>query len=157
MSTDTLDYSPKIHAAKRFFENIPFNKMIGLELVHLGSDYCEFKMSMDKDLIGNWVKGILHGGVISSALDVAGGAIAFIGAWEYLESKNIAGDELSKRLGRIGTVDMRVDFLRPGLGQEFKITATLLRVGSTVAVTRMDFVNEKNILIATATASYVCG
>lgn len=157
MNTDIKDYSPKIHAAKRFFENIPFNKVLGLEVVHLGSDHCEFTMSMKKDLVGNWVKGILHGGAISTALDVAGGAMAFIANWDYLESKNITDSELSRRLGRMGTIDMRVDFLRPGVGQQFKITANLLRVGSTVAVTRMDFYNEEDVLIAAATASYVCG
>lgn len=156
MNTEDQQYSPKIHAAKRFFENIPFNKLIGLEVVYLGSDYCEFKMSMKDDLIGNWVKGILHGGAITTALDVAGGAMAFIGAWDYLESKGVSAGEQAKRMGRMGTIDMRTDFLRPGIGKEFKITATLLRVGSTVAVTRMDFANEEGVLIAASTASYVC-
>lgn len=157
MTSNEQNYSPKIHAAKRFFENIPFNKLIGLEVVYLGSDYCEFKMLMTDDLIGNWVKGILHGGAITTALDVAGGAMAFIGAWDYLESKNVPADEQAKRMGRMGTIDMRVDFLRPGIGKEFKVTAKLLRVGSTVAVTRMDFINEEEVLIATSTASYICG
>ena len=157
MTSQTVTPLTKIEAAVHFFEQIPFNQFIGLEAVYLGSDRCEFRLAMQKNLIGNWAKGILHGGVIASALDVAGGAMSFIGAWDYLDSKNATAEERARRLARVGTIDMRVDYLRPGHGSEFTAVATLLRVGSTVAVTRMDFTNEQGLLIAAATGTYVCG
>jgi acyl-coenzyme A thioesterase PaaI-like protein len=47
--------------------------------------------------------------------------------------------------------------LQPGKGKEFTISATLLRIGNKVAVTRMEFKNEKDDLIAVGTGTYLCG
>jgi len=60
-----------------------------------------------------------------------------------------------ERLGRVSTVDVRVDFLRPGTGKWFVATAYALRTGNKIAVTRIEVENNRNDLIAVGTGSYV--
>lgn len=143
--------------AKNFLDQIPFNRTIGLEPVSLADDCCKFSLKMRDDLVGNWLQGILHGGVIATALDVAGGAMAMIAAWRRLHEADVPKNERPQKLSKLGTIDMRVDYLQPGKGSEFKITSTLLRIGNKVAVTRMEFHNEENVLIAVGTGTYLCG
>ncbi|MEN9465458.1 MAG: hypothetical protein RL217_1639 [Pseudomonadota bacterium] len=157
MSEPSTAQSKELQMALSFFHQIPFNRHLGLEPTLLSEERCEFRMRMKDELIGNWVRGILHGGAISTALDVTGGAMAFISSWRRMEEKNIPMAERQRIMARMGTIDMRVDFLKPGIGQEFIASAALLRVGSKVAVTRMELHNEAGVLIAAGTATYLCG
>lgn len=155
---DTQGFNPsEYNIAINFLEQIPFNKVLGLKPTKLSQDYCEFKMKMKDDLIGNFLQGILHGGAISTALDVTGGAMAMVAAWQRLKEQKIPSSERPKTLSKLGTIDMRVDFLQPGKGKEFTVGATLLRIGNKVAVTRMELKNEKDELIAVGTGTYLCG
>lgn len=147
----------ELNLAMNFLQQIPFNKVLGLEPISLSDSRCEFKMVMKDELIGNFLQGILHGGVISTALDVTGGAMALIGTWQKMHKEEIPQEERPKRLSKLGTIDMRVDYLQPGKGKEFIASATLLRIGNKVAVTRMEFHNEKNELLAVGTGTYLCG
>jgi uncharacterized protein (TIGR00369 family) len=158
VSVDTEGFNPsEYNIAINFLEQIPFNKVLGLRPTKLSQQYCEFKMNMRDDLVGNFLQGILHGGVISTALDVTGGAMALVAAWQRLKNRDVPSSERPKTLAKLGTIDMRVDFLQPGKGKEFTISATLLRIGNKVAVTRMEFKNEKDDLIAVGTGTYLCG
>jgi uncharacterized protein (TIGR00369 family) len=158
VTVDTEGFNPsEYNIAINFLEQIPFNKVLGLRPTKLSQQYCEFKMNMRDDLVGNFLQGILHGGVISTALDVTGGAMALVAAWQRLKDRNVPSSERPKTLSKLGTIDMRVDFLQPGKGKEFTIGATLLRIGNKVAVTRMEFKNEKDDLIAVGTGTYLCG
>jgi uncharacterized protein (TIGR00369 family) len=60
-----------------------------------------------------------------------------------------------ERSSRISTIDLRVDFLRPGLGKRFIATANTLRAGNKVVVTRIELHNDQNDLIAVGTGSYL--
>ena len=157
-AVDTQGFnSSEYNIAINFLEQIPFNKVLGLKPTKLSQDYCEFTMNMKDDLIGNFLQGILHGGAISTALDVTGGAMAMVAAWQRLKDHDVPASERPKTLAKLGTIDMRVDFLQPGKGKEFTIGDTLLRIGNKVAVTRMEFKNEKAELIAVGTGTYLCG
>jgi uncharacterized protein (TIGR00369 family) len=157
-AVDTQGFNQsEYNIAINFLEQIPFNKVLGLRPTKLSQDYCEFKMNMKDDLIGNFLQGILHGGAISTALDVTGGAMAMVAAWQRLKNQDVPSSERTKTLAKLGTIDMRVDFLQPGKGKEFTIGATLLRIGNKVAVTRMELNNEKGDLIAVGTGTYLCG
>jgi uncharacterized protein (TIGR00369 family) len=54
-----------------------------------------------------------------------------------------------------GTLDMRVDYLRLGKGDEFVATAQVIRRGNKIAVCRMDLHNQNHIHIATGTGTYL--
>jgi acyl-coenzyme A thioesterase PaaI-like protein len=55
----------------------------------------------------------------------------------------------------MGTIDLRVDFLRQGLGQRFVGHGEVTRLGGRVGSTQMRLLNEEGTLIATAAAAYI--
>ena len=139
-------------AARVFEERIPFNRVLGLRVERLGESDVVVRFAMRDELVGNFTRGNLHGGVISSTLDVVGGLVAFIA---LLDREGVASlaDEAEK-FSRLGTIDLRVDYLRPGLGKEFLAKGFVLRVGRKVAVTRMELHNDEDSLIAVGTGAY---
>ncbi|MBU1566427.1 MAG: thioesterase family protein, partial [Proteobacteria bacterium] len=54
-------------------------------------------------------------------------------------------------------IDLRVYFLRPGKGNYFVATGTILRKGSKVAVVRTELCNDQKVLIAAGTGTYLVG
>lgn len=136
--------TPKRYAALKeiFEERIAFNKVLGLHIVSAGEGKATLRFEMKPELVGNFNMGILHGGVISSVLDVAGGAAV------------IAGFPEESPMYSMGTVDMRIDFLSPGKGKAFVATGTVMRHGRILSSTRMELVNEEGTLIATGAAVY---
>ena len=62
--------------------------------------------------------------------------------------------ETLKKVSRLATVDMRVDYLAPGRGQYFIAKAEVLRMGRKGCTMRMTMVNDEGKAIATGIASY---
>ncbi|TLX63293.1 thioesterase family protein [Stutzerimonas nosocomialis] len=142
-------------AVRNLFERIPFNRNLGIELDEVSSERVVMHLPMKPELIGNFVQGILHGGVIASLLDVVGGAMALVGAFE--KHRHLSTEERLASLSRLGTIDLRIDYLRPGRGERFSASAALLRSGNKVAVVRSELHNEKGVLVAVGTGTYLCG
>ncbi|NRA84135.1 MAG: thioesterase family protein [Gammaproteobacteria bacterium] len=141
--------------AEFFGQQMPFHHLIGLEIVHYNKDSVELRIEMKPALVGNTVHGILHGGVTATMLDVAGGMIVFA---EVLENMaEVTQESVFKRLQNLGTIDLRIDYLRPGRGTEFIATATVIRAGNKVAVARMELHNEQGDHIAFGTGTYMVG
>jgi uncharacterized protein (TIGR00369 family) len=134
---------------------IPFNKVLGMQVASLEMDSVCLKIEMKEGLIGNPMRDILHGGVISSVLDVAGGMTAAMGVLKRLAGRPL--EEIGKRLLNVGTIDLRIDFLRPGRGQYFMATGSIMRTGQKVAVVRMQLHNDQDLLIAVGTGTYSVG
>ncbi len=64
-------------------------------------------------MVGNQAQSI-HGGVIAPALDVAAGLVC-VGSTLTSPRNHQREDELRQRASsRMGTIDLRVDYLRPG-------------------------------------------
>ncbi|CAM2005191.1 thioesterase family protein [Acanthopleuribacter pedis] len=144
-----------LEGVRRFMEGIPFNRFLGVELMELEIDKVVLKVPMRDELVGNYIHGILHGGVITSVLDVAGGCVALTGAFSRLNGEPT--NEEMQAISKLGTIDLRVDFLRPGRGEWFLASACPLRTGNKVAVTRMEFHNDRGDLLAVGTGTYLCG
>lgn len=138
-----------------FVYNMPFNRALGLELDRLESDYAEISLANQTMLVGNSAQKILHGGVIASVLDVAAGLVCVTSALTRQDS--ITEEELRQRLSRMGTIDLRVDYLRPGRGERFIASSSLLRGGNKVSVARVELHNDVGVHIASATATYLIG
>lgn len=138
-----------------FFQRIPFNQVLGIRIDELSGDRVVMSLPMKPELIGNYVQGILHGGVIATLLDVTGGAMALIGAMD--RHQHLSTHERMSKLAKLGTIDLRVDYLRPGRGQRFTACASLLRSGNKVAVVRSELFNEEGLLVAVGTGTYLCG
>jgi len=136
-----------------FEERIPFNQVLGLRVDALSPSGASGHVLMRPELIGHYGHQRLHGGVISGTLDAMAGlaVMAAIGARHMDE----APAERLRRFGKLGTIDLRVDYLRPGLGERFTLRAEVLRLGSRVATTRMEFLNAAGKLVATGSSAYM--
>ncbi len=149
----TANFLPTV---KHLFEEmIPFNKELGIRIKVPQADKLSVHLEMKPELIGNFTLGVLHGGVISSVLDATGGLIAILGALEKLGLTT--KEQIKEFLSNAGTIDLRIDYLRPGRGKRFCATGHVLRTGKRVAVTRMEFRNEEDLLIAVGTGTYIVG
>ena len=133
----------------------PFNKVLGLSADSMDIENARVHFNMREELLGNSVYGTLHGGVISAILDITGGFVVFLDLFKT--TKGASREKLMERLTKVATIDMRVDYLRPGIGEEFTASGYILRTGRKVAVVRMELHNEENALIAVGTASYIVG
>lgn len=140
---------------KIFVYDMPFNRALGLQLDNLESDYAELSFANQTQLVGNAAQNILHGGVTASVLDVAAGLVCVTSA--LTRQQSITEEELRLRLSRMGTIDLRVDYLRPGRGERFIATSNLLRGGNKVSVARVELHNDAGVYIASATATYLTG
>lgn len=131
-------------------EYIAFNKHLGLKVDSFDPEAPKLRFEMRPELVGNPTRQILHGGVISATLDVAGGFAIMLA---------LAGDSriTPSNFPNMGTIDLRVDYLRPGRGKHFIATARIVRKGSRIAVTHMELHNDAGELIATGGAAYVVG
>ncbi len=136
-----------------FSHRIPFNRVLGLEIRSISHRGCEVAFRMRDELIGNYVRGTLHGGVISSVIDVTGGLTAFLGLQKFIRHGSL--EEKLRRFAQLGTIDLRVDYLRPGRGEEFVAKGRTLRTGRRIAVSRVEVTNESDESIAVGTGAYV--
>ena len=95
-----------------------------------------------RDRIGDPHRRALHGGVLASMLDVAGGTVC----WAAMKSAD----------SRVSTVDLRVDYLRPGKGEKILCESTLIRLGKSVGVARMEvyLASDREYVIATGQGVY---
>ena len=154
MSSDP-PFEEEFDAALRtlFEERIAFNKLIGLRIGAMSADGVSGSLEMRPDLVGHYTHQRLHGGVISATLDAMGGlaVMVAIGARHMDETPA----QRMHRFGKLGTIDLRIDYLRPGTGARFELSAQVLRLGSRVATTRMEFHDSARRLLATGSAAYI--
>lgn len=156
MSNKKIDFDDRLQILCKMYERkIPFNKVLGLKIESMKIEDVRVRFEMKEAFIGNFVQGILHGGVISAVLDTTGGLTASLGVIQNMAGRTV--EEIGKSLTRIGTIDLRVDYLRPGKGNYFVATGSIMRAGRRVSVTRMELYNDKNTLIAVGTGTYIVG
>jgi uncharacterized protein (TIGR00369 family) len=136
-----------------FEEKIIFNQLLGLKVTSLKAERVTARINMRHELIGHYAYNRIHGGVISAGLDAMGGlaVMAAIGARHMDE----APLQRLQRFAKLGTIDLRVDYLRPGISEYFELQAEVLRLGSRVASTRMEFLGADGKLFSTAAAAYI--
>lgn len=111
-------------AAIRTFmeEQIPFNRVLGVRCVLLEPGHAVLRMPFREELIGNPFAHALHGGTLSALADAAGGAAVFSAA----EPGSV-----------VSTIDLRIDYLRPGAALDTQAEAEVTRIGGRVAVARI--------------------
>lgn len=143
------------HLKMAYEELMPFNKHIGIKVDSISTKGIVIKIDMRNELVGNHEKNILHGGVIATVLDFTGSAITHLHILN--EMKDATLEKLIKRIVHMGTIDMRVDYIRPGRGAHFLATGHILRLGHSVAVVRTELKNDEGVLIAIGTSTYSVG
>ena len=136
-----------------FEERIVFNQVLGLKVERLEPTLVTARIDMRPELIGHFAYNRLHGGVISAGLDSMGGlaVMAAIGA-RHMDEPPL---QRLTRFAKLGTIDLRIDYLRPGIGSHFLLRAEVLRLGSRVATTRMEFLGADGELLSAGAAAYI--
>lgn len=141
-------------ALKDLFEQrITFNQTLGLVVESLAATGPTARITMRPELVGHFLYGRLHGGVISATLDAMGGLALMVAIGEKHPDEN--AEQIMHRFARMGTIDLRVDFLRQGIGQHFIASAEVTRLGGRVGSTQMRLFNDAGLLIATGAAAYM--
>jgi uncharacterized protein (TIGR00369 family) len=136
-----------------FDKRITFNQTLGLEVVSVQPGAAAIRFAMRPELVGHFLYGRLHGGVISATLDAMGGFGLMVAIGD--KHADESAEQVMHRFARMGTIDLRVDYLRPGIGHAFTATAEVTRLGGRIGSTQMRLVNEQGTLIATGSAAYV--
>ncbi len=138
---------------KIFEERIAFNKTLGLKITSIQPDRVTARIDMRPELVGHYSFNRVHGGVISAGLDAMGGlaVMAAIGARHMDESP----EARLHRFGKLGTIDLRIDYLRPGISHHFELRAEVMRLGSRVASTRMEFLAADGKLLSIGAGAYI--
>jgi len=145
----------RLHEALRdvFEERISFNKLLGIRVESFDAAQPRISFDMRPQLVGQYIFGRLHGGAISAVLDAAGGFALLCALAEKYKGEN--AEQVMHRFARIGTIDLRVDFLRQGIGEHFQAAAQVTRLGGRIGSTQSTLKNEGGVLIATASAAYI--
>lgn len=123
-------------------QSIPFNQVLGIEVAALERGFARLEIPFRDQLIGDPNRPALHGGVLSALIDTAGGAAAFT-------MVDFPGD-------RVSTIDLRVDYLRPGEQSRLAAEARVTRMGNRVASVDITCFHpdQPDRLIATGKAAY---
>ena len=77
---------------------VPFAKAIGMEILDAREGEAWIRVPYDEKLIGNPDTGVIHGGVITSALDNVSGVAVQLALPERMS---------------IATLDLRIDYMKP--------------------------------------------
>ena len=100
-------------------QSIPFNRHIGFTVEEAREGYVRVRVPFREEFIGDPRRPALHGGVLSAVIDGSGG----FAVWTQFEVED-----------RISTVDMRVDYLRPGPARDILAESRVMRMGNRVSV-----------------------
>lgn len=139
-TTGPLDESYRATLIRFFEEEIRFNRFLGMKVEELSRGHVKVRIPYREELLGDPDRPALHGGVLSTLLDTAGGLAAF--------TEIAPGDRLS-------TVDLRVDYLRPSGEMDLIAEAWVVRVGNKVAVTDVvAYQDDRSVHVGTGKGVY---
>jgi uncharacterized protein (TIGR00369 family) len=110
---------PLAEHARLLDEVIPFNRFLGIRVARMESGLVLLELPFRPEFIGDVLRPALHGGVISTLADTAGG----FAVWTRIALSD-----------RVSTIDLRVDYLAPAAAETLFAEATVVRVGNRVGV-----------------------
>lgn len=122
-----------------FFEEMPFAKLLGVEVTETDDGHAEGWIEMREDLSWNQDRIMAHGGVTFTLADTVGGA-ALVSLVDQ----------------PVPTIDMRIDYLSAGTG-DLHAVADVVRCGSDVGVVDVDVYAEDDTHLADARGVYKTG
>jgi uncharacterized protein (TIGR00369 family) len=84
--------------AKLFASMSPHVRRLGFQVISIKGGVCVARVPYSDDLIGDPIRKVVHGGVVTSLLDTTGGAAVLSAVGKPLP---------------LATLDLRIDYLRP--------------------------------------------
>jgi len=118
------------------FDAIPFHESHGVELLVVTPRRAETKLPFEESLVGNPDWEVIHGGVISSLVDLTGAAVFMGQCGTYTP-----------------TVNLRVDYLEAAGREPLYANATVERAGESIGVARVEVESGEGVC-ATGTGVY---
>lgn len=121
------------------FAASPFISTLGLKVLEI--DYDETRLSVRMPLNPGLErrKGTrqFHGGPIASFIDTVG---------DFAIGMMVGGG--------VPTINLRIDYLKPAIGDALTAVARVRRAGRTIAVVDIDVLDEKGVLVAIGRGTY---
>jgi len=143
LSTGPEPVNPRVlEVFSRLFVSLPHCLALGIS--HIGTEGCKPTLKIDwrEDLVGNPLRGVIHGGAITTLVDTCS-AIAVAAQLDDFET--------------IATLDLRIDYLKAATpGRTIYCTAECYRLARQVAFTRaVCFHDDINQPIAHGIATFM--
>lgn len=113
--------------AESILQSAPFHQFLGVSFDEYEEGRVVVECPFREEFFVNESKGLVHGGVLSSLLDIAGhyAVLSSVGA-------------------RVPTVDLRTDYINPGRAGPFVVEAEVDRVGRNIAVADAEIRQERD-------------
>ncbi|MGH9557345.1 MAG: PaaI family thioesterase [Terriglobales bacterium] len=127
---------------RNIFEKADFLRYLGVELTSVGEDWCESQLAVRDH--HRQQHGFIHAGVLATLADhTAGGA-----------ARAVSGDR------DVITIEFKINFLRPAVGERLRCRARVLRAGKSIVVSEAEVFalkdgEEKLVAKATETLSVI--
>jgi uncharacterized protein (TIGR00369 family) len=120
-------------------DHVPFNRHVGIQGESASAGRAVLVLPVRPEHVGDPRRPALHGGVLSTLIDTAGG----VAAWSALEPHET-----------VSTVDLRVDYLEPASTEApLRAEAELVRKGNRVCHVRVA-VTQDGLLVAEGRGVY---
>lgn len=105
-----------------FITHVPHCARLGIRLVEIGPCRATVRLAWQEELVGDPLRGVVFGGVITTLLDQASGVAVQCSLEEFM---------------RIATLDLRIDYLRSAeSGHDLFATAECYKLTKNVAFVR---------------------
>jgi uncharacterized protein (TIGR00369 family) len=102
-----------------FEQLVPFNRFLGIRIGEIAVGRVRLELPYRPEFLGDPRRPALHGGLISTLADTAGG----FAVWTRVQVDD-----------RVSTIDLRIDYLAPGGPELLVAEAEVVRVGNRVGV-----------------------
>jgi len=96
---------------------LPVNKLLGIEADSIKEGYVEVRVPFKNEFVGDFRRGLWHGGILASIADTVGGMVAF---------------SLAHLHDQINTIDMRIDYLYGAVEEDIYGTGVLVKSGKRI-------------------------
>jgi len=115
-----LNTEERLAALKHIIEtNMPVNKILGMEIRKLEEGFAEVCIPFKEEFVGDFSRGLWHGGILASIADSTGGLVAL---------------SLARIGDRVNTIDMRIDYLHGAIEKDIFAVSHLVKSGKRVIV-----------------------
>ncbi|HAX04979.1 MAG TPA: PaaI family thioesterase [Acidimicrobiaceae bacterium] len=137
-----LRHSHVVTAACQFTEQVPHARALGIQVVSVDRDQVRMRLTPQSWMVAQEDTKEICTSLLYSLADSAGGLAVIAGAMELMP---------------IATLDLRMDYLRPAIGDRaLSAVATCRHLSDDVAFIHCDILSEGNReLLATANATFM--
>ncbi len=131
----------RLETLKKIIQEVmPVNKILGMKIENLEEGFVKICVPFKKEFVGDFNRGLWHGGVLASVADSAGGLVAL--------SLAMPGDQ-------VNTIDMRIDYLHGAMEKDIFAHGELIKSGKRIIVAEVKlFQKHQTEPIAVARCTY---